>query len=246
MADDGSDGWQKYVRAGIQNVPGPDGKNVNSLYYRYIDDDPDKISMSRCQFQLIGAGSINPSENYTDKEWLREFYYTFYIKMNFSGGSDWALISESKGHNNNLSGGMGRWQIGVAGFSENPRWYMYVLEGQTNVDPLVPGSKKWDYDAPVPDNKWVKLEVYVRNSWNDDGFMRIAINGVESNALKYSGPTLYKDYAPGSFGVLKRYGAKGEQWFTHFEMWDKPPVTSVLSSENKGDFIITPGVLKPL
>ncbi len=235
-----SSSWDDYVHIKIIDTTMPDNSQGKALKIGVIKSD-DRPLTARVQFHMKGSGSAT---NYDavdlwktePDEWFKEFYFTYQIKMviDSTSSSAYAMCMELKDWLY-PSGGHSRWHIGMGGpGTSSHRWYLYILDKQSGLDPLVssPNSLNKDYSLPCPRSEWVKLEVYARTSWasQGDGFIRVAIDGVESDALQWTqGTTMKEGCPPSSMGIFKHYGYKGYHLITDFEYWDKPPSTSVLS-----------------
>lgn len=232
-----------YVDTRIDDVTVPGTTATKALYMETKKDDPNKADMSRNNYAFRAEPTMSdPNDRYD------QMYYRYKIKQHFlKTGASWKNVAEMK-----AAAGDFRWTLYMYDIGGTPYWHVKAQDGTAGSSPEVFSYS--NHDVPVPEDEWFDLEIFVVHSTDKSlGKWQLAINGVivfdiTNRTLNASGPR--------SFWAFKNYGAPGWQWITDFEMWDKPPVTSVLSQEYtqsgsstetklaSGSFIMSPGVLK--
>lgn len=234
-----------FADAKVVDTTGYNGASTKALYIEYKKDDPTQSSLSRVQYVMWGLGSSSdPVER------LDQGYVKYRIKAHIAGTMDWWMPIEWKQEGETYRVSLYAYKTNTA----TPYWY---LKGEVGT---LGGGTDWaveNHDVPVPQDEWYTLECFwVGDTDPAKGRMKIAINGQVifdvRNRTKNTNNMYY-------FSPFKIYGSAGYSWITDFEMWDMPPVTSVLSDNYQpgitpapdttpvttpGSFVISPGVLK--
>lgn len=235
--------WQQFVESDVVDTTGPDGNPTKALYLEFKKDDPNFVSYTRSQYIMHAKTSGS------DIDKLNHLYWKYNIKMHMNGSLDWLVPME--------------WKV----MGETSRVGLYVINpGTPNAYWLLKhekgtlgGGTIWQETnkiIPVPQDEWYEIEAYWYSTPNSDGFFKIAINGQvlfsKTGANRLDNNAHYVQ-------PFKVYGDKGYSWITDFEIWDKPPSTSILSENYQpgitppadsspvtptGSFVISPGVLK--
>lgn len=235
--------YQEFVDTRIDDVIVPGSTAKKALYMEYKKDDPNMSSMTRNNYAFRpDADSSDPAQRYD------QMYYKYKMKQHITSGT-WKNMGQMKSESGDSSWTLYIYDANTA----SPYWRVMGQDGVDGNSPIV-----WlgiNRDVPVPLDEWFELEIFVVHSTDPlVGKFKMAINGVV--VFDITGRTMKSTSSrPISFWAFKNYGAVGYQWITDFEMWDKPPVTSVLSQEyqsgstpeikpESGSFIIAPGVLK--
>jgi len=232
VSDPGSN-YLPFVDAKIVDTTGPGGTPVHALYMDFKQDDPNKVSLSRSQYNMVpDRTSSDPVQN------LMGMYFRYDVKWDFQGHDQgWQDFVEYKASPSATQGGeVYRISLYIYGLqpNETPYWY---LQGQYMEGSAHPAEKDWTYanhSVPVPENEWGTLEIHYFLSQDPDrGFYRVAFNG--QIIFDHHGRTiteLYPNPVVEAFNYFKVYCPTPQKaWITNYEIWDKPPAGSVLSDE---------------
>ncbi len=232
--------YTQYVKTRIDTVIGPEGKLVKALYQEFIKDDPDYVSLSRNSWSLNSR-----QESLSSIDRLDDLYITYYIKQHLtSEGSTYQLFMEMKTFKKDV-GNTYRWGVYMYNATTTPYWYM---KGEDYSNWGTPEWPKINKEIPVYQDKWFKVELYWKNRTQEEcdagdvGTVQFAIN----NKLVFEHHGRTKKDKTSVMWPFKIYGNKGWHWITDFEIWDKPPITSILNPEytpksTQSIFTITPG-----
>jgi len=205
--------WDTFVDTAIVTTTGYDSNPTEALYIEFIQDDPNQGSLSRVQYNIWGTASGNATQR------LDSMYIKYRIKAHIDGTQDWWMPIEWKQEGEHY-----RFGLYAYGYTD-PHWY---IKGEVGT---LGGSVDWDehnYDIPVTQDEWFTLECFwVGSSDPAVGQIKIAIDGVILFDM-HQRTKLYNEYMY-YFSPFKVYGSKGHSWITDVEMWDAPPVGSVLA-----------------
>ena len=148
------------------------------------------------------------------------------------GNSQWRQISQSLYWNKYTDF---KWTVFMAPIrsGEPVKW---VLKG-TKIDYSDVNHDMWSYMNKtdyVPLDKWFKYEIYVKYSTGSDGVIQVAVD--DKVVLERKGWNQESaNFPPENFRLTGTYGARGWMQTTDLELWDKPPVDSILSPKFNGN-----------
>ncbi|MCD6499938.1 MAG: hypothetical protein J7M25_16715 [Deltaproteobacteria bacterium] len=219
--------YNLYADERIESIPGPDGSDVRALFMAFIGDDPSN-----------GAHFTRSMYNfYPDRTSSERFdrFLEMYVKADAKMHMQWVQDQP-------------QWRLMMEWVSYGVKWrwglYVSKVPGVNGGQPYFRLQQEQFYDAQgnpdrrvvvneeamgvdVPLDEWFTLEV----SWSDDvsdGWWKVAVDGVV--VCQFSGQTAITSGNPSyGYNPFKVYGVVGHTWYTNFELWDRPPSSSILA-----------------
>lgn len=202
----------KYIRSEIQTVIGPDGRSTRAWLMQNVGhytNGPPYYTGQRISLN-VSAGRTPPGD-------LKEFYISYYMKLNPDFNS--SMIDNS--------------------------WYLILsiwVPGNTNklmiIRPSSGGKLKWKMEpytdvpiindtAVVPLNQWFKVGIYYKHNTSSNGVIQIWINN--DRIFNYHGATASSG-GVNDLNILKAYSNRANvgNWIDDIKMYDTLPTSPAL------------------
>lgn len=223
-----------YIVNEIQQVTGPDGKQVNALFQNIkINNAGPPTNGAAQDVFMLQRESVASG----DKSDTGDVYYTYWFKFQSdlhtqlgtgtTGDDNWRVMSEWKtgGLNNTYKGD---YRI-ITTVGQDSKGHLYWITGADNVANGIPTMQTYwqvtNTTVPVPAGEWFKYEVFWHRSSGSDGRYWAAVNG--QVIVDHKGPNMGIYNLPINRIMLTNAYSGGkapiQQWLTGLEIWDGFP-----------------------
>jgi hypothetical protein len=229
---------ESYMSNRVETVTGPSGKPTRALYQ--------VIARNHNGTDSMGESPAQNQFQFLPREDFRELYVSYWMKLQpdlevrmnglkpgpgVRGGGTWRGIFAFKTGGQRPDGepaNDGDYRIEVYVFTYGGGKPYWGVLGDNNAGGDAPRRNVWSVEnrtVPVPAGEWFKFEIFWRRSADEDGLVRVAING-ETIALR-RGPNLGAREMPVNriMAPLLYSGSSMPiyQWVDDLEVWSGMP-----------------------